>query len=329
MPLNPRKYMAEPGNGWNWRAIVPGASLLKDGLAKYPKQFSGLIPGSEWGDYLVASGVGAALLGVALMGGARGFKWLVDAGREDTDSDPAKKMREQLGTTFTYGEQANGTRKTAADATVPYGTVERPSGVAGIFKSTANVAVPALALILAGGAAFKGIDALADAAWTRRTEKNLARNQETLRKLIAVRARLAKGNASDEEVESALADAASSGYVKRAFDLSDFKSALGSGAERLGVAVLLLTIGAGITSGVGAYRYFKKSDPGNIKYKAYERGLQDYARLKTQMTPLTISPDRELLDSIDDGPSGNAGTGDVRGMSEVAPTRRPITLTVD
>lgn len=317
--------MATPGDFWNWRAVVPGAASLKDGIATYPRLFSGLVPGNEFADYLIASGTGAALLGIAFMGVGRGFKWLVDAGREDTDSDPAKKMRSQLGTTFTYGDE-EGEKKTASS--VPYGTIERPEGLAGLFKSTAAAAVPALAAILAGGATYRLIDAAADKAWTTKTDEALRKNKDMIRKLIVTRARRAKGNASDEEIEKVLEEAAESGYVKTA-GLKSFFTGISDGAERLGISVMLLTLGAGFATALGAYRYFKKSDPGNVAYKAYERGLQDYARLKTQMTPITMSADRDMLSSIDEAPNGKQSAEGVRNAPEAVEKKKPILLTVD
>lgn len=311
--LNPDKYIAQAG-GVNARLFNPFSAMDRTGVDKFPEFFSHLVPNSARAGWLTAKVGAAALLGAALFGGVRAIQGIIDAGADEHESDPAKCMRKQVGTTYEYGKQQ---KKEAGIQ------VERP-GMLSVTDNAVNVALPTVALLLAGLGVYKGVDKLADRAWTKKTDKALADNDAMVQRLIETRARLAKGNASDDEVQSALADSEGRGYIKQAADYRPSTM-----VANLATAIGLLTLGAGLMTGVGAYKYFKENNVENIKYKAMKRGLSEYARRKAEMTPLAISADQGMLDRIDAAPSDGKSKDDVRKQTEAQETRRPLALTLD
>lgn len=310
--LNPDRYMAESG-GINARLFNPFSAFSRSGVDKYPEFFAHLAPNSARAGWLAAKVSAAALLGAALFGVARGVQGLADAAAEERESDPAKKMRKQVGTTFSYG----GEKKNASVK------VERP-GMLNVVDNAVDVAAPALALLLSGLGVYKAVDKAADKIWTAKTDKSLAANDAMVRRLVETRARLASGKASDQEVEDTLAAAEGRGYVKSASD-----NRPSTMVANLATAIGLLTAGAGLLTGIGAYKYFKESNPDNIRYKAMKRGLSEFARLKAEGTPITVSADPEMLARIDAGKDEEEGDGAVREQPEAEATRKPLKLTLD
>jgi hypothetical protein len=136
-----------------------------------------------------------------------------------------------------------------------------------------------------------------------------------------------------------------------------------NGAVRKGnVAFRLLLAGLTATSAVGAYKYFHASDPEQIKYKAYKKALETYAKQKTQHTPLTVLPadasdyfksiaeaaemstqpsgkpskvsetPRPMSQESMPQSSGDAESGlsvsEIRDTPELGPTNKPISITL-
>lgn len=309
--VDPDKYVAESG-GINFNLFNPFSTLSRAGVDRFPEFFAHLVPNSARAGWLAGKMTAAALLGAALFGGARIVQGLAEAGADERDSDPAKRIRKQVGTTYNYGGQNK-------EANIK---VERPDMLSVVDNAT-NVALPTLALLLAGLGVYKGVDKIADRIWTRKTEKALARNEGIFQRLVETRARLAKGNATDQEVQSVLDDTADSGYVKQASDWRP--SAM---VSNLATAIGLLTIGAGLLTGVGAYKYFKSSNIENIKYKAMKRGLSEFARRKSEMTPLAISADKDMLARID-AANEDRSDASVRSQPEISAARGALKLTLD
>ena len=67
-------------------------------------------------------------------------------------------------------------------------------------------------------------------------------------------------------------------------------------------AIGLLLAGAGVAGGIGTYAYTKANDPGNIKYNAMRKGLQEYAKSKANESPITLlAPDNSYFEALDKG----------------------------
>jgi hypothetical protein len=225
------------------------------------------------------------------------------------EDDPGEKLHSQLGTTF-----AVPLGKTAAEQAVPMPSALSPQNIV-------NTAVPVGAFLLAAAGAWKGADMLADKRRNNLLTKAIAAKSNTVRDLMQIRARIAKGTATDQEVADVLAGVNDDdNYVKTAGE--DPHPVVRSGVTGLGLLLLALT---GATA-VGSYRYFSESDPDNLKYKAVQKGLNEYARNKTGMTPITTVPQdaATYFQSIDDG----ADDKSTRELPEKESTRKPISITL-
>ena len=56
------------------------------------------------------------------------------------------------------------------------------------------------------------------------------------------------------------------------------------------------------------YQYTKASDPSNIKYRAMKKGLNEYAKQKAGISPITMSdPGDEYFAYVDKGKSAPGG----------------------
>lgn len=351
------KYIAESG-GWSPSMLNPLYPLFGNGTERYHAVFDKLWKnGPAAAGWLTERTLDAALLGAAILGGARGIKWLYDLG--DSPSGAAKGIHKQVGTTFTYGkalEKGRKKRREGADSGQPEENgeiakkarlVPNPSAVDPV-TSAIYALIPSAALLASGMAAYKLVDNAADKSRTLMVKRDLARNGDTVRRLIEARARLANGNATDAEVEKTLADTADAGYVKSASFTEWFGNAWDKLSKHVGrqtdslvrnvgpadaaaktvKAITLLTLATMPATAVGSYALNKKRNADNQAFKAYEKGLREYARMKTETAPLTITADDEMLARIARKDTKDIDGG-VREQPEAQATRRPTMLTLD
>lgn len=316
--------MAGTGSQYSWGQLFNPVSQYFGGGDRYPEFVAKMFPDNARAAWLTSKVGAVGLLAAALAGVAR----LVQHGakmRELADSDdPARNVRNDLGTTFnipldTAEQGKKGQRKKAAE--VPLQTVPYP-GALNVFKNTVNTAIPIGAFALAAALSYKGADYLADRRRNAVLDKAIANKRNTIRNLMKVRAQQARGVVDDAAVQRELDNAASGeNYVKTASDAHPIvRNALSS----LGLVVL----GLGGAAALGAYRYFSMANPNNIKYNAINKGLREYARTKASGTPLTIVPtdSEQYFQQI-------AGGDDPKGQSpreqpELTETRKHISITL-
>lgn len=304
---------ATGGPDVSYKNLFNPISPITGGGDKYPGFVANMFPNNPRAAWL-ASKVGAVtLLAAAIAGGVRGVQHLNRMAEMRDKDDPGQKLDSQLSTTFSVplGKHA------AAD--VPKQMLLMPPVLDS--RNVTNTALPLGAALLAAALSWKGMDTLADNRRNKLLTNAVAAKSNVVRDLMQTRARIAKGTISDAEVGKALGQVDDeSNYVKTA--AGERYPTIRKGVTGLGLLVLAL---AGAT-GAGAYTYFSASDPGNLRYKAIKSGLQEYARNKTGMTPITTIPQdaESYFKAIDEGSKPKS----VRDMGEIEATRRPISVTL-
>lgn len=304
-------------------------SPLMGGGDKYPEFMANMFPTSPKAAWLTSKVGAIGLLAAGLFGAARLAQHANRMANLRDADDPAEKLTSQIGTTF---EVPLG--KHAAFNGIPTQSIALPDALS--TQNITNAALPIGAALLAAAGGWKMADYIADTRRNKALGKAIQGKSNTIRDLMRVRARIAKGLATKAEVDKVLSNVADEdNYVKtasgegapawtppRQTDPDKEHNMIRAGWTGLGLLVLAL---AGAT-GVGAYKYFKAADPGNIKYDAVKRGLNDYARNKTHMTPITTIPTDAgaYFQSIDEG----AKKPSPRDMPEQEHKLTPITVTV-
>lgn len=302
------KPMADVTPDMSWLKLwIPGSAL--NGGVRYPKIMGKLFKGNPHAAFLVSAMGASALLGVGLTAAVKGLAQSEGMDKLRKYTEPDYNIRTQLGTTFN-SQLAPGKKKkqnkTASEYTVP---------MPGPLSSRAvwDVALPMGAFLTAAALTYKGMDNMYDERRNAELDKSISRKSTALRQLMQARARLAKGTASDAEVEAALAGVPKEDTVVKTASLRDalnwiadnggIKGMMTRGARKTNVAIQLLIYGLGIASTVGAYKYFRASDPEQIKFKAYKKALEAYSKNRALHTPVTILPSdaSDYFAAIDSG----------------------------
>lgn len=304
---------ATSGEGYSYANLFNPLSPIMGGGDKIPGFVSSMFPGNDRAAWLVSKAGAAGLLAAAVLGSVRVAQHVDRMAQLRDEDDPVDKEHKQLSTTF---EVPLG--KKAAEE-VPAAFVPMPSALS--TENVANVAIPVSALLLAGAGAWHAADTFADKRRNRQLDEAIAGKSNTVRDLIRLRARIAKGNADDAEVKRVLKSVKDDdNYIKTA------------GVVRTGISgVGLLTLALLAASAAGSYSYFSASDPDNMKYKAMKKGLDAYARSKTSMTPISIIPKGgdEYFAGIDESDKeGDDDKDKARELPEQEATHQPISITL-
>ena len=304
--LSERGAVLGESGGFNAQLLNPLLPLFGGG-AKYPEVFAKMFPTSPTTALLAAQtvfiGGAAALLAAGLRASQQDL-----AEARGTKSSPAHEVASSLNTTFTPKLSPKGMSKGASldkrAEREPMQTVYYP----GVMDASglAVWGIPLTASALLATAAYRAADSYLDKDRNDTLSRDLDRRRRALANTIVTRARVAKGIATEEEVDRALREADRLSLVKSAAeDAPDSGSAIAGGALSLFGLLLLL---AGTGGGVAAYNYVKDSDPDNVRYKAMSDGLRAYTREKALQTPVTILPSdsEELFRAIDEPGTGKS-----------------------
>lgn len=342
---------AQTGPRGSWLQLFNPLSPITGGNDRIPQFIADAFPDNPTAAWLVSKVGATSLLAATLAGGARYIQHKDRMHRLKDKNDPASKIESQLNTTFlgslkgvedTEKEKAKDKKekdkdlskeaaiKTAANSadTASNYRVEMPS-VLNLFDSTWKTALPVGAFLLAGSAAWNGVDKFSDKSRNKRLDKAIKNKDSVIRTLMATRARIAKGTATEEEVSRALSLADTE--VNKTASLNKIAKVKGDkdkhAIPRAALAAAgLLAVGLATASSIAGYRHFSATDENNIKYKALKQGLDRYARAKTQMSPITFIPEggREFFENIDSAQAPS----DVRSQPEITPAKKPISITL-
>jgi hypothetical protein len=274
----------KPGSYLN--TINPVSGLV-GGSDRVPEWWMKMMPSSVSGrdnEYIAHTAFKAgacALLAAALVGGLRVASHY-DKVNELVDKDAlAGSVSKGLDTTFSG--------KFNKDASVDDGKW-KPNPKTLSWVNTLGVAIPVGATLLAASLAYRAADDWADSRRNKLLDDAIDRKGDAVKALIKTRGRIARGTATDKDVAAAnrLVDSEDL-YIKEA---SLHKNAgFWSEIPRVGVQGYgLIASALLLASAIGGYEYFKATDENNIKYKAMEKGLKEYAKQKSNMNTVSMLP---------------------------------------
>ena len=230
-----------------------------------------------------------ALLAAGLVGGYRTVRHIKDLGSIEAANRPGKDLSGQLSTTFAgdlSGEddeqkKAASLRKTAQENKVT--EIMSPGNFTA--QNLTATALPIGTLLLAAGLAYKGVDTVFDEIRNKRLDNAIAEKDKAIKQLITARAQIAKGSQNIGAVDSAIAPIADKDIYTKAAS-QDKIAVIPETVQLVGTlsAAMLLA------SAIGSYSYTSAGDENNLKYKAYKKALQEYAKAKSGITPITVAP---------------------------------------
>ena len=321
-----RTNLASSGEGYSMLNTFNPLSGLMGGGDYVPDWALKLVPGSPAIGHAVFKAGSVALLTAGVVGSFRAAKHFNRLAEMREADNPAKKLHSQIGTTFDMSltsknkDNEKGQGKTA-ELSVPMPSIFS-------LNTAVGTALPLGAMLLASSVAYRAVDDWADSRRNKILDKSIADKDDTIKKLMLARAQIPKGRLNAKTLGSASDSADTSGaYVKEANQRPEGTiGAVSRGAVAalglLGVAVF----GAGV---VGSYSYFKASDEGNQKYKAAKKGLKEYAKIKSGMTPITTIP-RDAKDyfAAIDGPEQAPVAPKYRPALQQGDLNRPISVSL-
>lgn len=317
---------------------------------KVPQWAYSIVPNDPGMSHLIFKSGACALLAAGLFGGARAIKHLNTVADMADKDNPAGKLKSQISTTFDMDLQDK-QKKEAAEKEAPaayyHGTGEAGSGYYQTTISPSNIlglALPIGATLLAASLAYKGVDSFAAKRRNRILDDAIAGKSQAVKKLMQTRARIAKGNISNAEIQDATKAINNEDiYIKNAAlnkkalfkGLEDWlngfrtnETAQGQLAQSALQGYGLLAAAILATSAVGAYAYASKNDKNNIRFKALQKGLKEYTKAKAGLQPVTIIPGsaKEYFSTID----GDTKAPTVRQEPTVDPDalNKPISVTL-
>lgn len=286
--MNKKGNIGQSGKGQGYsmlNTLNPFSSIMGGG-DYVPDWAHNLFPGSQATGAMAFKMGAVGLLAAGLVGGYRAIQHF-DALANLRDSEgPAKDLHSQIGTTFNLSMKNKPVEKTKQ--TKKANESSKGTDRAPIFSwnNTLGTALPIGAFLLASAGAYTLVDTWADKRRNARLDQAIKDKDAVIKDLMLARAKIPRARLNNYSMGQASGDAIEAGsYVKEASDGvvdKTLRTAV-SAAGLLGIA--LFSAGA-----IGSYNYFKALDDGNQKYDAAKKGLKEYAKLKSGMTPITTIP---------------------------------------
>ena len=240
----------------------------------------------------------SALLAAAAAAAVGGSRYLLH--REKMDElkkrdNPGSQLKGNLGTTFEFPIAELAEEDPSGKQAAPPKPQPKTAGMAGNVFATV---VPSAIALAAAAISYQQVDKWAEDRKARILTNAVEGKSKALQNLVALRARIPQGLVTPQEYDSTMGSLKGSdlyikeGSAKKAAADSN-EGALNS-FNRLGNAGLaifgLLGAAALLGTGYGAYTYFSAANPANIRYRALKAGLDEYAKQKAAMTPITMMP---------------------------------------
>lgn len=243
-----------------------------------------------------------ALLAAAVVGGYRAAKHFQTANELEAKDSTAKKITSGLDNSFPTDMSNMSNISKGASSKDDGKWIERPSMSS--FSNVAGAVLPVGATLLAASIAYSMVDEWADNRRNNLLDEAIKRKQNAVKQLVQTRGRIARGTATDKELKKVNNIADSNNiYVKQAsitkeggLGLLDLPRKSFQGMGLLASALL-------VASAIGGYEYFKATDEDNIRFKATEKGLNEYAKHKVNTSTVNIVPTDAgtYFDKIDAG----------------------------
>lgn len=289
---------------------------------KVPQWAYSIVPNDPDMSHLLFKSGACALLAAGIVGGARAIKHLNTVSEMADKDNPAGKLKSQISTTFEMPLKQTKKAWQNGDSGKSGGSSETPAyyhgtgepGAGGHYQSTfswANalgMALPVGATLLAATLAYKGVDSLVATRRNRILDDAIKGKGDAIKSLMQTRARIAKGNITEQELQEANAAVNNEDiYIKNAsvdkkagiFDgikkfidgFSTNETVHGQVAQSAWQTYGLLAASLLVLSAAGGYAYYSKADKNNIRFKALQKGLKEYAKNKAGLQPVTIVPE--------------------------------------
>lgn len=270
---------------------------------RVPEWFMNIMPGDIAGKdskhmaHLLFKTGSCALLAAALVGGYRAAKHFQTASSLEAKDSTAKKVTAGLANSFATNMSKGASSKGDGK------WIERPS--MGSFANVAGSILPVGATLLAASVAYGMVDDWADNRRNKLLTDAITRKQNAVKQLIQTRGRIARGTVTDREIASANNLVESNNiYVKQAsLDKQALFGAIMDAPRKSFQGFGLLSAALLVASAIGGYEYFKATDEDNIRFKATEKGLNEYAKHKVNTSTVNIVPTdaTRYFDKIDAG----------------------------
>ena len=291
--------LADPSSRGSWaRLFTPWSALTEGDPDRYPAFMKG-VTSSEWGDWMLSKIGAQLLLGFAVAGGVRGARKFLRGLGENDKEDPTYHMHQQMSGVLEPDVALDKEASEKSGSGVVY------DSNAASWGPTKELALPLLALATGAfaGWTFAG-DEINDARLTD-VKEMVADKHSKLWQLVQARAKLARGNLTEDEYKKLSASPAAAGSIIKMGGLSkraesdDLKALRQQPTNRrsnteaagqvisTGVGMLLLAVAA--LSTIGSYTYFSASSDANRNYKSIKKGITNYARQRALKRPVTVN----------------------------------------
>jgi hypothetical protein len=243
--------------------------------------------------YLAWKATALSLLAAGIVGGGR---LLLHMGKVDNvrkNDAPGHQLKSQLNSAFEMRDPvpaatADGTALPKPEDHVYEEGNEKIASQQKQGTDWKGLAIPGSIALLAGALTYYAVDSWADQRKGEILKKRTEGKSDYLKNLIVARGRNARGTLTPEELETALnrPDFETQGeQVKQgSFD----KNAVDHWTDVFWPVAGLIGAAIFATTAYGSYKYHEANNINNIKYKAYKKGLEEYAAIRSQSNPLTV-----------------------------------------
>lgn len=286
----------EDPNASYWSTFNPFSQLLttnpKD---RVPEWWDKYVPISDPDTrYLAWKAAALSLLTAGVIGGGR---LLLHMGKVDNvrkNDAPGHQLESQLNASFEMRDAVPPAPIAKAKNVKSEDDDEEEDGnekVASQRKQSTDwtgLAIPGAIALLAGALTYAGVDAWADQRKGEILKKRTEGKSNYLKNLIVARGRNARGTLTPEELEATLNRPDFEGQAEQLKQGSLEKGAADNWSETIWPAVGLVASALFAVTAYGSYKYHEANNINNIKYKAYKKGLEEYAAMRSQSNPLTV-----------------------------------------
>lgn len=304
-----QSYSYTDSNKGSWFQLFnPLSQVIGDTPDRVPTWTSQLPFGSDSAKYLALKTGACALLAAAVVGGGRLLQHINSIGKLREKDAPGRNLASDLNYSYALGtdtkqKKRNRFEESAAGAVTDLVSdgAKAITKSAGVVEESLPAVLPLGAMLIASGLAYKSVDGWANARKDRILSKRIDGKNRYLKQLIVARAQNAKSPLTQEELNVATTRPDFEAEPLQAKQGSLQKCSLEDNREHgvqagIGLAAAALLAASAIAS----YKYAEATDPENLKFRAYKKGLHEYAAQRGKSVPLTVVPENSgLFDKID------------------------------
>jgi len=289
-----------------WSTFNPFSQLsTSNPVDRVPEWWDKYIPISDRDTrYLAWKATALSLLAASIVGGGR---LLLHMGKVDDvrkNDAPGHQLKSQLNTAFEVRDAVpNVPNKQKANRMVAEDYEQGDEKIASLQKHATDwkgVAIPGGIALIAASLAYAATDSWADKRKGEILKKRIEGKNNYMKNLVVARGRNARGVLTPEEMAEALSRPDFEGQAEQVKQASVNKTAVDHWTDVFWPAAGLIGAVIFATTAYGSYKYHEANNINNIKYKAYKKGLEEYAAMRSQSNPLTVgTANSNMFDRID------------------------------